>query len=101
MKMLILGLCALTLFAASPAMSAEQRDENGEVKLRGEVVDIDRASGRVALSTEAGRLVLSVSPRELAGVRVGDVLEVVLLAPDDDGDRYGPEEFPAVSPRTI
>jgi hypothetical protein len=55
----------------------------GEVTLRGEVVEVDWATGRLALTTEAGRLVFHVPPRDLAGVCLGDVLEVVLLNPPD------------------
>jgi hypothetical protein len=57
----------------------------GEVTLRGEVVEVDRITGRLALTTEAGPLVFRLPPRDLADVRAGDILEVVLLdAPDHE-----------------
>jgi hypothetical protein len=97
--MTFLTLSALASAVLMPALSSAGSDRTeaaqviqgrptgdaGEVRLQGEVVEVDRATGRLALTTETGPLVFHVPPRDLAGVRVGDVLEVVLLdAPDHE-----------------
>ena len=50
-------------------------------RLEGQVFAVDADLGRMLLATDAGMIALLADPAELAGVRVGDTIEVVMVEP--------------------
>jgi hypothetical protein len=61
-------------------------------RLEGQVFAVDAEQGRMLLATDAGMIALLADPVDLAGVEVGDTIEVVMVesppaAPARLGDR--------------
>ncbi|HXG15703.1 MAG TPA: hypothetical protein VNK50_05605 [Calidithermus sp.] len=61
-------------------------------RVEGTVLALDVETGRLLLATDAGVLALQADPEDIARLRVGDVIEVVLV--DDDGQDPEPEPGP-------
>jgi hypothetical protein len=62
-------------------------------RLEGQVFAVDAEQGRMLLATDAGMIALLADPVELAGLKVGDTIEVVMVEsppaarPSGFGDR--------------
>jgi hypothetical protein len=66
----------------SPAAAAAGGAPTGGT-IEGTIASVEHESGRFVLETTSGPIALVTSPDELAGVEVGDVVEVSLVSDDD------------------
>jgi hypothetical protein len=63
-------------------------------RVEGKVVALDVKSGRVLLATDAGMLAVQADPQDIADLKVGDTIEVVMV--EDEFDVEPPEPQPRV-----
>ncbi|HXG03806.1 MAG TPA: hypothetical protein VNO23_10390 [Candidatus Binatia bacterium] len=102
-----LALLAAVVLAAPAAgehgaLGEPDRERRGAVpddqatpqRIEGKVVALDVENGRVLLATDAGVLAVQADPEDIADLRVGDTIEVVMV--DDEFDAEPPEPQPRV-----
>lgn len=82
----------------------EQRSEipsSDATRIVGQVIQMDRELGMVALATDEGMLLVQAPPHALRSIDVGDFVAVprsVAQGPNGSGDRDSPSAMPRMEP---
>jgi hypothetical protein len=53
-------------------------------RLEGQVLAVDVGEGRMLVTTDIGMVAVRAEPADLAQIKVGDIVEVVMMAPEPD-----------------
>lgn len=69
-------------------------DEPTPQRIEGTVLAVDVEHGRLSLATKAGVLALHAEPEDIADLKVGDTIEVVLVEDDFDAPATSPGAGP-------
>lgn len=102
LALLAAAILAAPVGAEHGAPAEPDRERSGAVpddrpaphRVEGKVVALDVESGRVLLATDAGMLAVQADPEDIADLKVGDTIEVVMV--EDEFDVEPPEPQPRV-----